>query len=35
MAIVMYIGGHIHTNISQQTLQKAIGVMWIGTGFVC
>lgn len=32
MIIGMYVGGHIHTNISQRTFQQAIGVLLIGSG---
>ena len=32
MVIAMYVGGHIHTNISQQTFQQGIGVLLIGSG---
>ena len=33
MFISMYIGNHIHTNISQRTFQKSIGVFLIFSGF--
>ena len=32
MIIAMVAGGHIHTNISQQKFQKAIGLMLLGSG---
>ncbi len=32
MVIGMYLGGQIHTNISQRTFQQAIGVLLIGSG---
>jgi uncharacterized membrane protein YfcA len=32
MAIAMYIGGHIHTTISQESFRRAIGVVLIGSG---
>lgn len=32
MIIAMNIGGHIHTNISQLTFQRAIGILLIGSG---
>ena len=32
MAIAMYIGGHIHTNISHQTIQKGIGILLLFSG---
>jgi hypothetical protein len=32
MVLAMYIGGHIHTNISQATFQRAIGVLLVGSG---
>ena len=32
MIIGMYIGGHIHTNITQQTMQKGIGVLLLFSG---
>lgn len=32
MVIGMYVGGHIHTNISQRTFQQAIGFLLIGSG---
>lgn len=32
MIIGMYIGGHVHTTISQRTFQRAIGVLLIGSG---
>ena len=32
MLLAMYIGEHIHTNISQNTFKKAIGVVLIGSG---
>ena len=32
MVVGMYVGGHIHTNISQRTFQQAIGVLLIGSG---
>lgn len=34
MFISMYIGNHLHTNISQRTFQKAIGFFLIISGFV-
>ena len=34
MFISMYIGNHLHTNISQRTFQKAIGIFLIISGFV-
>lgn len=33
MLLSMYIGNHLHTNISQRTFQKAIGVFLIISGF--
>ena len=33
MFLSMYIGNHIHTNITQRTFQKAIGVFLIFSGF--
>ena len=33
MFFAMYIGNHLHTNISQRTFQKAIGVFLILSGF--
>lgn len=33
MFLAMYIGEHLHTNISQRTFQKAIGVFLIFSGF--
>ncbi len=32
MVVGMYIGGHIHTNLSQRTFQQAIGVLLVGSG---
>lgn len=32
MALAMYLGGHVHTNISQQTFQRTIGVLLVGSG---
>lgn len=32
MVVGMYIGGHIHTTISQRTFQQAIGVLLLGSG---
>jgi uncharacterized membrane protein YfcA len=32
MIVGMYVGGHIHTNISQRTFQQAIGVLLVGSG---
>lgn len=32
MVIGMYIGGHIHTTISQRTFQRAIGILLVGSG---
>jgi hypothetical protein len=32
MVAGMYVGGHIHTNISQRNFQRAIGVLLIGSG---
>lgn len=32
MVIAMYIGGHIHTSISQLNFQRAVGVLLIGSG---
>jgi len=32
MIIAMNVGGHIHTNISQLTFQRAIGILLIGSG---
>jgi uncharacterized membrane protein YfcA len=32
MVLGMYLGGHIHTTISQQGFQRAIGVLLIGSG---
>ncbi len=32
MMIGMYIGGHVHTEISQQTFQRTISVLLIGSG---
>lgn len=34
MFFSMYIGNHLHTNISQRTFQKAIGIFLIISGFV-
>jgi len=34
MFFAMYIGNHLHTNITQRTFQKAIGVFLIISGFV-
>jgi uncharacterized membrane protein YfcA len=34
MIIGMYIGGHVHTTISQRTFQRAIGVLLVGSGMV-
>ena len=33
MIFAMYVGNHLHTNISQRTFQKAIGVFLIFSGF--
>lgn len=33
MFLAMYVGNHLHTNISQRTFQKAIGVFLIFSGF--
>lgn len=33
MFLAMYIGNHLHTNITQRTFQKAIGVFLIFSGF--
>ncbi len=32
MVVGMYIGGHVHTTISQQTFQRAIGLLLVGSG---
>ena len=32
MGLAMYLGGHIHTSISQTTFHRAIGVLLIGSG---
>jgi uncharacterized membrane protein YfcA len=32
MVVGMYLGGHIHTTISQRTFQQAIGVLLLGSG---
>lgn len=32
MIIGMYIGGHVHTSISQRTFQRAIGILLVGSG---
>lgn len=32
MIIGMYIGGHVHTTISQRTFQRAIGLLLVGSG---
>jgi len=32
MVLGMYIGGHIHTTISQATFQRAIGILLVGSG---
>lgn len=32
MVVGMYIGGHIHTNISQRTFQQGIGMLLVGSG---
>lgn len=32
MGLAMSVGGHIHTNISQTTFQRAIGVLLVGSG---
>lgn len=32
MLLAMYLGGHIHTNISQTTFHRAIGVLLLGSG---
>lgn len=32
MIVGMYIGGHIHTTISQQTFQRGIGLLLVGSG---
>ncbi len=33
MIFAMYVGNHLHTNISQRTFQKAIGIFLIFSGF--
>ena len=33
MFFAMYIGNHLHTNITQRAFQKAIGIFLIGSGF--
>lgn len=33
MLLAMYIGNHLHTNITQRTFQKAIGVFLVFSGF--
>lgn len=32
MAAAMYVGGHIHTNISQESFRRAIGLALLGSG---
>jgi uncharacterized membrane protein YfcA len=32
MGLSMYLGGHIHTSMSQNTFQRAIGVLLVGSG---
>lgn len=32
MGLAMYLGGHIHTNISQNTFHRAIGILLLGSG---
>lgn len=32
MGLAMYLGGHLHTNISQNTFHRAIGVLLLGSG---
>jgi len=32
MVVGMYLGGHVHTNISQQGFQRAIGILLVGSG---
>lgn len=32
MVLAMYLGGHVHTNLSQQAFQRGIGVLLIGSG---
>jgi uncharacterized membrane protein YfcA len=32
MGLAMYIGGHIHTSISQTTFHRAIGILLLGSG---
>ncbi|MCW8827223.1 MAG: sulfite exporter TauE/SafE family protein [Gammaproteobacteria bacterium] len=32
MAVAMYVGGHIHTNISQESFKRAIGIVLLGSG---
>ncbi len=32
MAFSLYLGGHIHTNLSQKTFQKAISILLLGSG---
>ena len=32
MFLAMYLGGHIHTNISQTTFHRAIGILLLGSG---
>jgi len=32
MALAMYVGGHIHTNISQESFKRAIGMVLLGSG---
>lgn len=32
MVIGMYLGGHVHTTISQQNFQRAIGLLLVGSG---
>lgn len=32
MVLGMYLGGHVHTTLSQQAFQRAIGVLLIGSG---
>jgi uncharacterized membrane protein YfcA len=32
MGLAMYLGGHIHTNISQANFHRAIGILLVGSG---
>jgi uncharacterized membrane protein YfcA len=32
MALSLYAGGHIHTNISQESFKRAIGLALLGSG---